>query len=64
MSAAPPGTYSGILDCARHSVRTEGVSVLWRGISAAVVRAFPLHGAVFLGYELSMKFMKPVAVGV
>lgn len=60
VSAAPPGTYKGIIDCARHSLRTEGVSVFWRGISAAVVRAFPLHGAVFLGYELSMKFMKPV----
>ena len=61
VSAAPPGTYKGIMDCARISLKTEGVSVFWRGISAAVVRAFPLHGAVFLGYELSMKMMKPVA---
>lgn len=58
VSAAPPGTYSGIMDCARKSVASEGVSVLWRGISAAVARAFPLHGAVFLGYELSMKLLQ------
>lgn len=60
VSAAPPGTYAGIMDCARQSLRAEGPAVFWRGISAAVVRAFPLHGAVFLGYELSMKMMKPV----
>lgn len=59
VSAAPPGTYAGILDCAKKSLKAEGPSVFWRGISAAVIRAFPLHGAVFLGYELSMKFMKP-----
>lgn len=58
VSAAPPGTYAGILDCARQSLKAEGPSVFWRGISAAVARAFPLHGAVFLGYELSMKVLK------
>jgi hypothetical protein len=25
--------------------------------SAALFRAFPLHGAVFLGYETTMKFL-------
>jgi len=58
VSAAPPGTYAGLLDCARKSLAAEGPSVFWRGISAAVVRAFPLHGAVFLGYELSMKMLR------
>ncbi len=59
VSAAPPGTYKGLVDCARVSLAAEGPSVFYRGISAAVVRAFPLHGAVFLGYELSMKFLHP-----
>ena len=58
VSAAPPGTYKGILDCAVRSYRADGIAVFWRGISAAVVRAFPLHGAVFLGYELSIKFLE------
>jgi len=61
VSAAPPGTYQGIIHCARVSIQSEGVGVLWRGISAAVARAFPLHGAVFLGYELSMKMLRPTA---
>jgi hypothetical protein len=58
VSAAPPGTYGGLLDCARKSLAAEGPGVFVRGLSAAVVRAFPLHGAVFLGYELSMKLYR------
>jgi solute carrier family 25 carnitine/acylcarnitine transporter 20/29 len=58
VSAAPPGTYKGTLDCLRVSVAQEGPMVLWRGLSASVVRAFPLHGAVFVGYEIAIKLLK------
>jgi len=58
VSAAPPGTYKGTLDCLKISVATEGAGVLWRGLSASIVRAFPLHGAVFVGYEITIKLLK------
>lgn len=58
VSAAEPGTYRGFLHCAQSIYKQEGMGVFFRGLNAAVIRAFPLHGAVFLGYELSMKFMK------
>ena len=58
VSAAPPGTYRGFVHAAMDIYRKEGVAAYWRGLSAAVLRAFPLHGAVFLGYELTMKVLK------
>ena len=58
VSAAEPGRYRGLLHAAVDIYRVEGISAYWRGMSAAVLRAFPLHGAVFLGYELTMKFLK------
>jgi solute carrier family 25 carnitine/acylcarnitine transporter 20/29 len=58
VSAAPPGTYKGFADCALQLYKTEGATVFWRGISAAIMRAFPLHGGVFLAYEMSVKLIK------
>ena len=55
------GTYSGLLDCTVKSFRQEGIVVFFRGISAALVRAFPLHGAVFVGYETCMKLLNTLA---
>jgi len=59
VQSAAPGTYKGLLDCARQSYRAEGAQVFWRGLSVSLMRAFPLHGAVFLGYETTMKFLRP-----
>jgi solute carrier family 25 carnitine/acylcarnitine transporter 20/29 len=52
------GTYNGIYDCAVKSYRAEGIPVFFRGLSASLIRAFPLHGMVFLGYEITMKLLK------
>ena len=57
VSAAEPGKYRGFMHAAAEIYRAEGVSAYWRGLSAAVLRAFPLHGAVFLGYEMTMKML-------
>jgi len=58
VSVAPPGTYTGTMDCVRKAIAADGVMVLFRGLSASLIRAFPLHGAVFVGYEFSMKFLQ------
>lgn len=58
VSAAEPGTYAGLVDCARKLYASEGIGVFGRGLSAAVARAFPLHGCVFLGYEMTMRFLR------
>jgi len=50
--------YSGILDCVVKSYRSDGWKVFFRGFTLMSVRAFPLNGATFLGYEYSMKLLK------
>ncbi|XP_043787419.1 mitochondrial basic amino acids transporter-like isoform X3 [Apis laboriosa] len=39
--------YAGIYDCFRQSVRKEGYSVLYKGISSTVLRAFPMNAVTF-----------------
>ncbi|CAN1285878.1 Mitochondrial arginine transporter BAC2 [Linum perenne] len=50
-----PNPYKGILDCLTRSVRSEGYSVLWRGLGTAVTRAFVVNGAVFTAYETALR---------
>lgn len=47
--------YCGIVDCYRKCVKTEGYSVLWRGLGTAVTRAFVVNGAVFTAYETALR---------
>jgi solute carrier family 25 carnitine/acylcarnitine transporter 20/29 len=51
IQAFPPGTYKGMIDCARKSVKAEGPLVFFRGIEMALLRAFPLHASIFLTCE-------------
>ncbi|KAK8956909.1 Mitochondrial arginine transporter BAC2 [Platanthera zijinensis] len=50
-----PRRYNGIVDCLKKSVGEEGYSVLWRGLGAAVARAFVVNGAIFTVYELALR---------
>jgi hypothetical protein len=34
-----------------------GVQVLWRGLAATVIRAFPVNGAIFAVYTFSMGYL-------
>jgi mannose/fructose/N-acetylgalactosamine-specific phosphotransferase system component IIC len=36
---------------------THGIRIFFRGFTAAMLRAFPLHGIIFLGYEFAMMMM-------
>lgn len=35
----------------------KGIQNYYRGFNLAILRAMPLHGGVFLGYELSKKYL-------
>lgn len=50
--------YTGLADCLVQSVRQDGVRVLGRGFIMMSVRAFPLNGATFLGYEYTKKLLE------
>ncbi|XP_075041739.1 mitochondrial carnitine/acylcarnitine carrier protein-like [Mixophyes fleayi] len=54
---APSNRYRGLLDVLREVLRDEGPRGLYRGFTAAMLRAFPANAACFLGFEISMKFL-------
>ncbi|KAJ1972922.1 hypothetical protein H4R35_004412 [Dimargaris xerosporica] len=58
LQTAAPGQYPrGIRDVALHLARTEGLSVLYRGVGPAMLRAFPANAACFAGYEATMALL-------
>lgn len=52
--------YRGLVDCFRQSVHTEGVSVLVRGMSSVLIRAFPTNAACFFVVTLVMRSAEAV----
>ena len=46
--------YKGVADCARKIVKAEGYRVLFRGLTATVIQAFPVGAATFAVYELTL----------
>eukprot|EP00903_Cladosiphon_okamuranus_P012378 g11601.t1 len=57
MQTAQDGVYRGVWDCLVKTVRAGGVPVLFRGFGASMLRAFPMHGLVFLGYETTIDLL-------
>jgi solute carrier family 25 carnitine/acylcarnitine transporter 20/29 len=50
--------YTGLMDAAVKSVKAEGPFVLYRGCLPVLLAAVPLHGTVFMVYELWMDATK------
>eukprot|EP00545_Synedropsis_sp_CCMP1620_P001389 CAMPEP_0119013838 /NCGR_PEP_ID=MMETSP1176-20130426/9067_1 /TAXON_ID=265551 /ORGANISM="Synedropsis recta cf, Strain CCMP1620" /LENGTH=288 /DNA_ID=CAMNT_0006966959 /DNA_START=111 /DNA_END=977 /DNA_ORIENTATION=+ len=49
--AAPPGVYRNLMHVVRELIQHEGVGALFRGLSPALIRAFPANGACLAGVE-------------
>ncbi|KAK2503503.1 LOW QUALITY PROTEIN: hypothetical protein MC885_018233, partial [Smutsia gigantea] len=55
---APPGKYpNGFRDVLKELIQNEGVTSLYKGFNAVMIRAFPANAACFLGFEVAMKFL-------
>ena len=54
MQTALPGTYRSVWQCAAALHAQHGAGVFVRGLSPALLRAFPLHAIIFVGYEGTM----------
>ncbi|XP_076651307.1 mitochondrial basic amino acids transporter isoform X2 [Halictus rubicundus] len=39
--------YTGVVNCFRQSIKTEGYSCLYRGVSSTILRAFPTNAVTF-----------------
>ncbi|KAJ1967701.1 hypothetical protein IWQ62_001696 [Dispira parvispora] len=58
LQSAPKGYYPrGIRDVAKHLIRKEGWTALYRGIAPVMLRAFPANAACFAGYEATMSLL-------
>jgi hypothetical protein len=49
--------YQGPVDCLRRSIKHEGISVLYRGHAATLLREIPGTGCWFTAYELCVRSM-------
>lgn len=47
--------YTGLIQCARESIREEGVRVLFKGLGLNSLRAFPTNMIVFFIYEAVLR---------
>jgi solute carrier family 25 oxoglutarate transporter 11 len=50
--------YKGMLDCIYYTGKQEGVSALWRGLGASIIRQLPLNATRFLVMEEMTKILK------
>jgi len=44
--------YNGMFDCIKTLKKENGLSVFYKGFPTCIMRAFPLHGGAFFGFEL------------
>ncbi|KAM3871029.1 solute carrier family 25 member 47-B [Diretmus argenteus] len=51
--------YRGFFHCITDSVRSEGPSVLFRGLTLNCIRGFPVSMSVFAMYEVVIRLLKP-----
>lgn len=49
--------YKNIYDCLQQTSKNYGFKFFYAGFSMAIMRAFPLHGGAFLGFEMSKNFV-------
>ena len=53
--AGSVNAYKGIGDAAMQMLKTEGPLIFYKGFTPTLIQAFPLHGSVFMVYELWMR---------
>lgn len=51
--------YRGYWHCIKHSVTTEGWSVLVRGLNSTLIRAFPTNAATFTVVTVCLRYLRP-----
>ena len=51
--------YKGMIHCFKKSYRQDGITVFFRGLSATLLRAFPVNAATFLTVTLMLRKWKP-----
>lgn len=60
IQTAPAGMYKNYIDVLTQTVQKEGVQALFRGLTPALLRAFPANAAALFGVESARSFMDSV----
>ena len=58
MQARPAGTYSGLMDAFRCTMRTEGVRALYKGMLSPAVGCAPVNAVLFVAYGFLKRFFE------
>lgn len=51
----------GMIQCGRELIAEHGVRALYKGLSPALVRAFPANACCFVAFELTMKVLNKIS---
>ena len=52
LQTAPKGTYTGMIDCFKQTLKADGVTGLYKGMAAPLVGITPIFAVYFMGYDL------------
>lgn len=55
LQADTVGKYTGALDCLEKSLKSEGVTSLFRGLNSTIIRAFPTNAVTFTVVTWTLK---------
>jgi solute carrier family 25 carnitine/acylcarnitine transporter 20/29 len=51
LQAAPKGQYAGMLDCAKQTIKADGVRGLYAGMTAPIIGITPIFAVYFMGFD-------------
>lgn len=51
----------GMIQCGKELIAEHGVRALYKGLSPALVRAFPANACCFVAFEMTMKLLNTIA---
>jgi hypothetical protein len=54
--------FKGIIDCARKIYQKEGFHVFFRGISATLIRTYPVNAVIFVVYDRVLSFLQTLSI--
>lgn len=52
LQTAPKGTYNGMVDCFKQTLKADGVPGLYKGMTAPLIGITPIFAVYFMGYDL------------
>jgi len=52
LQTAPKGTYTGMVDCFKKTIKADGVLGLYKGMTAPLIGITPIFAIYFMGYDM------------